>query len=70
VPSNKVWSVSDIERLKAMVAAGASAVRTAVALKRSLATTKRKAWELGTPFGAVVELLKERTGSPVGPTAR
>jgi hypothetical protein len=61
VSSKKVWSNSDIERLKAMVGAGASAVRTSIALKRSLAMTKRKAWEVGTPFRAVAELTKNAT---------
>jgi hypothetical protein len=48
----KPWSQDDIERLKAMAASGASALRTSIALKRSLATTKRKAHELGIPFSS------------------
>jgi hypothetical protein len=56
----KPWSQDDIERLKAMAASGASALRTSIALKRSLATTKRKAHELGTPFRANAELRKQR----------
>jgi hypothetical protein len=47
---NKAWSESDIERLKSLAASGASALRASVALRRSLAMTRRKANELGFPF--------------------
>jgi GcrA cell cycle regulator len=60
VPLSKAWSESDVERLKAMVASGASALRTSIALKRSLAMTKRKASELGFPFRTDAELRNER----------
>ena len=60
MPLKKAWSESDIERLKAMVISGASAVRASIALKRSLAMTQRKANELGYPFRAEAELRKER----------
>ena len=50
MPFKKAWSESDIERLKGMVASGASALRASIALKRSLAVTKRKAHQLGCPF--------------------
>ena len=44
------WSDSDVERLKVLVASGASAVRASVALKRGLAVTENKAREVGIPF--------------------
>jgi len=50
MPLRRAWSESDTERLKAMVASGASALRASIALKRSLAVTKRKAHQLGCPF--------------------
>jgi GcrA cell cycle regulator len=60
MPFKKAWSERDIERLKGMVASGASALRASIALKRSLAMTKRKANELGFPFRSDAELRKER----------
>jgi GcrA cell cycle regulator len=54
------WSESDIEQLKTLVASGASALRASVALKRSLAVTKNKARELGTPFQLEVDLRAKR----------
>jgi hypothetical protein len=56
----KAWSGDDIERLKGMVASGVSALRASIALKRSLAMTRRKANELGFPFRTNAELRKER----------
>ena len=51
MPTKKTpWSDSDVERLKVLVASGASAVRASVALKRGLAVTKNKAREVGIPF--------------------
>jgi hypothetical protein len=60
MPLRRVWSESDTERLKAMVASGASALRASIALKRSLAVTKRKAHQLGCPFRTNAELRNER----------
>jgi GcrA cell cycle regulator len=60
VTLRKAWSESDIERLKSMVVSGASALRASIALKRSLAMTKRKANELGFPFRTDAELKSER----------
>jgi hypothetical protein len=57
---NKAWSESDIERLKSLAASGASALRASVALRRSLAMTRRKANELGFPFRTNAELRMER----------
>lgn len=60
MPLKKAWSESDIERLKAMVVSGASALRASIALKRSLAMMKRKANELGFPFRTDADLRNER----------
>lgn len=60
MPLIRSWSESDVERLKAMVASGASALRSSIALKRSLAMTRRKANELGYPFRTAAELRNER----------
>lgn len=60
MPLKKAWSESDIERLKAMVVSGASALRASIALKRSLAMTKRKANALGFPFRTDADLRNER----------
>jgi hypothetical protein len=59
-PRKKVWSESDAERLKALVASGASALRASVALKRSLSVTKLKARDLGVPFQSEAELRAKR----------
>jgi hypothetical protein len=60
VPRKKVWSESDAERLKALIASGASALRASVALKRSLPVVKVKARELGVPFRSEAELRAKR----------
>ena len=60
VARKKVWSESDAERLRALIASGASAIRASVALKRSLSVTKLKARELGIPFPSEAELKAKR----------
>jgi hypothetical protein len=60
VARKKVWSESDAERLKALIASGASALRASVALKRSLSVVKLKARELGVPFPSEAELKAKR----------
>ena len=60
MPLIRSWSESDVGRLKAMVASDASALRSSIALKRSLALTRRKANELGYPFRTAAELRNER----------
>lgn len=60
MPKKKVWSESDAERLKTLVASGASALRASVALKRSLSVVKLKARELGVPFRSEAELRAQR----------
>lgn len=60
VARKKVWSENDAERLRALIASGASALRASVALKRSLSVTKLKARELGVPFPSEAELRAKR----------
>ncbi len=54
-----VWSEKDCERLKLLVESGASAMRVSVVLKRSLASTKGKARDLGCPFPGVRDQRKQ-----------
>jgi len=56
----KVWTESDAERLRALIASGSSALRASVALKRSLSVVKLKARELGVPFPSEAELKAKR----------
>jgi hypothetical protein len=56
----KVWTESDAERLRALIASGSSALRASVALKRSLSVIKLKARELGVPFPSEAELRAKR----------
>ena len=58
--NKRPWSEEDLERLKALVLAGASAVRASVALKRPLKVVKLRARKLGVPFQHDNELRKER----------
>jgi hypothetical protein len=44
------WSNEDNERLKALVAAGGTAIRAAGVFNRSTAAVKTRARNLGTPF--------------------
>jgi hypothetical protein len=60
VARKKVWSECDFDRLKALVASGASALRASVALKRSVSVTKQKARDLGIPFRPEAELREQR----------
>jgi hypothetical protein len=60
VARKKIWSESDAERLRALSASGASALRASVALKRSLSVVKLKARELGVPFQSEAELRAKR----------
>lgn len=49
------WTPEQIEKLKALVASGASATRAAAALNRKVLAVKKKANDLGTPFPTVRE---------------
>jgi hypothetical protein len=53
--TRKVWTEADCERLKALVAAGASPVRASLALGHPTGSTKNKARELGVRFPNQVE---------------
>ncbi|QHO75984.1 hypothetical protein ACH79_28620 [Bradyrhizobium sp. CCBAU 051011] len=56
----RTWSEEDLERLRALVLSGASAVRASVALKRPLKVAKLRARKMGVPFRHDSELKKER----------
>jgi hypothetical protein len=56
----RAWTEEDDERLKALIASGASALRVSVALKRSLPVIRKKALLLGTPFPNASELRARR----------
>ena len=57
---NKPWTEDEIIRLKELRAAGASAGRTSVALKKSITRVRRKANQLGIPFEGAHELKRKR----------
>jgi hypothetical protein len=56
----KPWHDQEIDRLKALVASGVSALRASVALKRSVVQVKKKARELGFPFPLEADLRNKR----------
>jgi hypothetical protein len=56
----KLWSEEEVDRLKALVASDASALRASVILNRSLKQIKTKARELGVPFQSEAELRIKR----------
>jgi GcrA cell cycle regulator len=55
---NKLWTPEENERLKVMVASGASALRAAAAHKCSMIGVRAQARKLGTPFPTVREVKK------------
>jgi GcrA cell cycle regulator len=57
---NRSWTDDEIQKLRDMVAKGASALRTGVVLKRSTHTVKLKALALGIRFPAVQRFSIER----------
>lgn len=57
---HSAWTEEECELIKAMVAAGTSAARVAVALKRRLISVKSKARDLGCPFPHERQLGKVR----------
>ena len=57
-PIRSPWSVKENERLKTMIANGASALRSAAALKRSVLSVRDQACKLGTPFPSIREMKK------------
>jgi transposase-like protein len=62
-PLCRRWTPEDNERLKALVAQGASLVRAAAALKRKQATVRERAKKLGCPFPTVAVARKKWSGS-------
>jgi hypothetical protein len=56
------WSDDDIAQLKRLQASGASPVRAAIALKRSIQYVKEKARALGLPFITMRERRKRQAG--------
>lgn len=50
MPKKRVWTSDEIELLKKMVAAGASAMRVSIALKRPTSAVKDRARDEGVPF--------------------
>ncbi|MDB5505254.1 MAG: hypothetical protein JWR89_5156 [Tardiphaga sp.] len=54
------WTPEEIEKLKALVAQGASAARAAAATKRKIMAVQVKARELGTPFSPIRTERKKR----------
>jgi hypothetical protein len=58
--SCKPWNDEQVERLKALIASGASPARAAAALKRAQTSVQVKARKLGTPFIGSREAKKRR----------
>jgi hypothetical protein len=57
---SRSWTDEDIQKLREMVAKGATALRTGVVLKRSTNTVKLKAYALGLRFPRVQRFSVER----------
>ena len=55
----RAWSDEELKRLAKIVAAGRSAVRAAVALKRRIVSCQDQAREIGTPFKSAWAVRKE-----------
>lgn len=49
-PITRPWTPDQVELLKSLLAGGASAVRAAAALNRSIISVQGKAREIGRPF--------------------
>ena len=54
------WDDEQISRLKALIASGASVLRTAAALRRSQTSVQIQARKLGTPFPTMLESRRRR----------
>jgi hypothetical protein len=59
-----VWTEAEDERLKALVAQGASVARAAAALKRTIASVRTHARALGCPFPPLRVTRQKWTGTP------
>lgn len=57
------WTDDDLDKLRALVASGASAFRASAALKRSKPIIRLKARELGVPFPTEAALRAKRRGN-------
>jgi predicted deacylase len=56
---SQLWSATDDEQIRLMVARGASAFRASVALKRSRPSLLQRARKLGCPFSSLREARKK-----------
>ena len=56
----RAWTEEEIDKLKTLVASGASALRVAAVLNRAVASVKHKARNLNVPFPAEQELRAKR----------
>jgi hypothetical protein len=61
---NTPWTDEDSERLKALVASGASVVRAAAVFNRTIASIRDQARKLGAPFPSLNESRKKFANSP------
>jgi hypothetical protein len=50
LPITRPWSEADREKLKHMVEAGASPLKCAAAVRRKLASVRKQAHQIGSPF--------------------
>jgi GcrA cell cycle regulator len=60
----KPWTPQENERLKALVASGASVVRAAAALERKMHNVRNQARRLGTPFPTISAARKKLADTP------
>jgi len=51
---NNLWTDAHMERLKALVAAGVSPLRTSVILRRTQMSVQNKARQIGAPFPSMI----------------
>jgi len=65
--TNRTWMPDDERRLKEMCKAGVSAMRAAVALRRSITSIKSRARELGSPYLNERTLKRERRALDISP---
>jgi GcrA cell cycle regulator len=63
-PISRPWTSDQVARLEMLIASGASAVRTAAALKRPITSVRVKARELGKSFPTLNETRKKICTGP------
>jgi GcrA cell cycle regulator len=61
------WTDEANGRLKVMVAQGATVLRAAAAFRRTIASVRRQAHKLGTPFPPLREVRKKWVDTPSNP---